>query len=37
MNVIEVLFTNKNLVELNLSDNDITHDGMIGITSVLNY
>jgi len=37
MNVIEILFNNKNLVELNLADNDINHDGIIGITSVLNW
>ena len=37
MNVIEILFSNKNLLELNLADNDINHDGMIGITSVLNW
>ena len=37
MNIIEILFTNRNLVELNLGNNDITHDGMIGITSVLNF
>ena len=31
------LFTNKNLIELNLGNNEINHDGIIGITSVLNW
>lgn len=37
MNIIEILFSNKNLIELNLADNEINHDGMIGITSVMNW
>ena len=37
MFIIESLFTNKNLLELNLADNEINHDGMIGITSLLNW
>jgi len=37
MYLIEVLFSNKNLLELNLADNEINHDGMIGITSILNW
>ena len=37
MYLIEVLFSNKNLLELNLGDNEINHDGMIGITSILNW
>lgn len=37
MLVIEMLFQNKSLLELNLANNGINHDGIIGITSVLNW
>lgn len=37
MLIIEMLFQNKSLVELNLANNGINHDGIIGITSVLNW
>ena len=37
MLIIEMLFQNKNLLELNLANNGINHDGIIGITSVLNW
>jgi len=37
MRIVEILFTNKNLIELNLANNEINHDGIIGITSVLNW
>ena len=36
MNITELLFTHKKLLELNLGNNDINHDGIIGILSVLN-
>jgi Ran GTPase-activating protein (RanGAP) involved in mRNA processing and transport len=36
MSVTELLFTHHKLLELNLGDNEIDHDGMIGICSVLN-
>jgi len=26
MNIIEILFSNKNLIELNLADNEINHE-----------
>ena len=37
MLIIEMLFQNKSLIELNLSNNGIDHDGIIAITSVLNW
>ena len=37
MMIIEMLFQNKSLIELNLGNNGINHDGIIGITSVLNW
>jgi Ran GTPase-activating protein (RanGAP) involved in mRNA processing and transport len=37
MNLAEILFKNKNLYELNLGDNEINHDGIIAVTSVLNW
>ena len=36
MTVTELLFTHHKLLELNLGNNEIDHDGMIGISSVLN-
>ena len=37
MLIFEMLFQNKSLTELNLGNNGINHDGIIGITSVLNW
>lgn len=37
MNLVEILFKNTQLLELNLSNNDINMDGIIGITSILNW
>jgi hypothetical protein len=36
MMVTELLFTHDKLLELNLGNNKIDHDGIIGILSVLN-
>lgn len=37
MTVAEFLFNNNSLTELNLAENEITHDGIIALTSVLNW
>ncbi len=37
MSLIQLLIRNKSLLELNLGNNGINHDGIIGITSVLNW
>lgn len=37
MSLVEMLFTNKGIRELNLNNNDIDADGVIAITSVLNF
>lgn len=37
MMIVEMLFINKTLCELNLGNNSIDHDGMIAITSILNW
>ena len=37
MLIIEMLFQNKSLVELNIGNNEINIDGIIAITSVLNW
>ena len=37
MYLIELLFSNKSLFEMNIGNNSINHEGMIGITSVLNW
>lgn len=37
MSIGEVLFHNNILLELNLGNNGIDHDGIIGLTSILNW
>ena len=37
MLIIEMLFQNKSLIELNIGNNEINIDGIIAITSVLNW
>lgn len=37
MNLVEMLFTNKGIREINLKNNQIDADGVIAITSVLNF
>ena len=37
MSLVEMLFTNKGIREINLNQNDIDADGVIAITSVLNF
>jgi hypothetical protein len=37
MNMVEILFNNPGLRELNLGENKINHDGIIALTSVLNW
>jgi hypothetical protein len=37
MSLVEMLFTNKGIREINLNNNDIDADGIIAITSVLNF
>jgi hypothetical protein len=34
---VEILFNNPGLRELNLGENKINHDGIIALTSVLNW
>jgi len=36
MHITELLFTNNALLKLDIGNNSIDHDGIIGITSVLN-
>ncbi len=37
MNMVEILFNNPALREINLGENKINHDGIIALTSVLNW